>query len=188
MISINDYFDSMPQIETERLILRRIEKRDAEDMYEYSSDSHVPEYLLWRAHPSLDYTKKYIKSLKKYYKEHVFFDFAVIYKENGKMIGTCGFSAADEENHCAEIGYVLSRDYWGMGIACEAAREIIRMGFETLGFNRISAKYMIENVRSARVMEKLGMKNEGIQRQAMYVKGSYRDIGCYSILKSEYEK
>lgn len=187
MNRIFDYFNGEPVIETERLILRRIKKKDAHDMYEYSSDRRVSEYLLWSPHPSEKYTRAYVSSLKKHYKNHTFFDFAVIYKENGKMIGTCGFSRVDAENSCVEIGYVLSYDYWGMGIAVEAASEIIRLAFEEFGFNRVEARYMTENTHSAHVMEKLGMTKDGILRSAVCVDGVYHDVGYYSILYDEYK-
>ena len=186
MISIYDYFGGEPVIETKRLLLRKVKKKDTHDMYEYSCDGRVSEYLLWSPHPNEKYTKSYISSLKKQYKNHTFFDFAVIYKENGKMIGTCGFSRVDAENSCVEIGYVLSHDYWGMGIAAEAAREMIRLAFEEFGFNRVEARYMTENIHSARVMEKLGMKKDGVLRSAVCVDGVYHDVGYYSILNDEY--
>lgn len=160
--------------------------QDAEDVYEYSSDSLVPEYLLWRPHTSLEESRRYVHLVKKYYAKKEFFDWALEHKESGKMIGTCGFSRIDETNSCAELGYVLNRDYWGQGLAVEAAREVIRIGFEILSFNRIEARYMVENQASARVLAKLGFTFEGVHRKSIFVKGQFRDIGYYALLKEDY--
>ena len=162
--------------------------RDADDVYAYSSDSRVPEYLLWRPHTSPEESRRYVHLVKKYYTKKEFFDWALEHKESGRMIGTCGFSRIDETNLCAELGYVLNRVYWGQGLAVEAAREVIRIGFEVLSFNRIEARYMVENQASARVLEKLGFTFEGVHRKSIFVKGQFRDIGYYALLKEDYKK
>ena len=173
-------------IETPRLRIRRMAKRDRNDMYEYASRDIVTRYLLWRTHPDDEHTKRYIDYVVSLYKSGQFFDFAIEYRENSKMIGTCGFAAIDEANNSAEIGYVLSPDYWGKGIATEAVTAILRFAFCDIGFNRVEAHYMVENTASRKVMEKCGMTFEGIYRKKLFVKGSYRDIGVCSILSEEY--
>ena len=180
------FFVRIPTIETERLILRRILPKDCENMYDYSKREEVTRYLLWIPHESREYTRRYIDALQTQYRSGQFYDWALELKENGRMIGTCGFAAIDEKNNSAEVGYVLAPDYWGFGYAPEALREILRVGFETLGFNRIEARYMTGNEKSRRVMEKCGMKFEGIRREALYVKDSYRSIGYCSMLKDEF--
>ncbi len=173
-------------IETDRLRLRRICRYDRDDMYDYARREEVSRYLLWSAHPDKDYTKKLIDHLLCLYRSGEFFDFAVEYRENGKMIGTCGFASVDEKNNCAEVGYVLSPDYWGRGIASEALGAFLRFGFCDLELSRMEARYMIENTASRKVMEKCGMTFEGIHRKKLLVKGGYRDIGVCSILAEEY--
>ena len=105
--------------------------------------------------------------------------------EDGRVIGTCGFTSLNFSSDSAETGYVLARDCWGQGYAAEALMRVIDFGFERLGLNRIEAKYMVDNPASKRVMEKCGMKFEGVLRASMKVKGKYRDIGVCSILKDE---
>ena len=102
------------------------------------------------------------------------------------MIGTCGFTRIDEENSILEIGYVINPRFWGMGIATEAAERIIKFAFEELNINRIEAKFMFGNEASLAVMKNNGMKFEGYQREAMFIKGKYKTIGVASILKREY--
>ncbi len=168
----------------ERVTLRKMTQKDLSDVYEYASDAKVPKYLLWEPHPSREFTKKYLAYVDKKYKKGEFYDYAIEFK--GKMIGTCGFTSFSTENQCGEIGFVLNSNYWGMGLAKEAAMLVIKYGFEILGLNRIEARYMTENAQSRRVMEKCNMRFEGTLRASMIVKGKYRDIGVCSILKEEY--
>ena len=81
---------------------------------------------------------------------------------------------------------MLSREYWGRGLMPEALRAMIAFGFERMGLNRIEARCIAENAASARVMEKVGMTYEGTLRQREFIKGAYRDMKLYAILKSEY--
>lgn len=180
-------FDRSPRIETQRLILRRMKVSDAADMFDYAKREEVTKYLLWAPHENLEYTRLYMKQVEKGYKQGIFYDFGVIFKENNKLIGTCGFARIDNANSTAEAGYVLNPDYWGRGLAAEALSAVIRMGFEKQGFNRIEARYMAENIRSRRVMEKCGMSYEGILREAVFAKDSYVDVGVCAILRKDHK-
>lgn len=178
-------FENQPTLETERLILRRILPTDAEDMFEYASDRAVPQYLLWNPHPDLAYTREYLLYLESRYAVGDFFDWAIVKKDSGKMIGTCGFTRFRYEDDCGEIGYVLNRTEWGQGYAAEAVRAVLRFGFDTVGLSRIEAKFMEGNAQSLRVTEKVGMTFEGYLRSAMRVKGNLTTIGIASILRDE---
>jgi ribosomal-protein-alanine N-acetyltransferase len=185
-VKICDFFSKNPQIETSRLLLRKIAPRDAKDMYEYASLPETSKYLLWDPHPSFSYTADLINFLQKEYPAGRFNDFAIILKETDKMIGTVGFTSFDGKNRCAEIGYVISPKYWRQGIATEALSTIIELSFSELSVERVEAKYMPENVFSGRVMEKCGMKREGVLRRKLFVKGKFCDIAYFSILREEF--
>lgn len=181
-------FRDPPVLNTERLYLRKLLKRDSVDMYEYSKNEVVTEYLLWSPHQSEFYTHRYLSYIQGRYRVGDFYDWAVIWKETGKMIGTCGFTRFNLEANSAEIGYVLNPDFWGKGIAPEAVREVMKFGFTDLALHRIEAKYMAGNTRSRRVMEKVGMTFEGINRESIHVKGRYISVGICSILEHEYRE
>lgn len=185
---ITEYFIGNLAFQTERLIIRKIKEDDAPDMYDYSRRGETTKYLLWNPHPSLAYTRNLIGYLIRDYTNGRYKDLAIVYKENNKMIGTVGFTSFDESNNSVEIGYVISPDYWGMGIAPEAIRIILNFAFCELKVNRVEAKYINGNENSRRVMEKCDMLFEGIQRHKMYIKGQYRDIGTCSILSEDYFK
>ena len=178
-------FEKIPTIKTERLILRTMERSDLLDVYEYAKDFEVSKYLMWRPHKDVDFTARYLKYLQKLYKKQSFYDWGITYE--GKLIGTVGFTSFDLSNNCAEIGYVLNRSYWTKGIASEAAREVIRFGFEVLALNRIQAIFLPENEASKNLLIRCGMKSEGVRRKALFVKGEYRDIEICALLREEYE-
>ena len=179
-------FSNIPELETPRLLLRRMKASDSADMYDYARRPEVSRYLLWRPHADVAYTRRYLEYLGGRYRIGAHYEWAVIDKKSDRMIGTCGFARVDTANNCAELGYVLHPDFHGQGIMTEAAERVLQFGFHVLGLNRIEARYMIENTPSRRVMDRLGMLFEGVQRSGMLVKGSYRDIATCAILAKDY--
>ncbi len=183
---ISRIFTHIPTLQTKRLILRQICPRDAEDMFDYASREEVTRYLLWSPHETKSYTAHYVNYLQKRYKLGDFHDWAVIFRENNKMIGTCGFTSFQPSANTGEVGYVLHPDYWGKEIASEALSAVIDFGFHRMQLHRIEARYMVENVASRRVMEHCGMTFEGVLREAVLCRGKYEDVGVCSILADEF--
>lgn len=159
---------------------------DYADMYEYARRDDVTRYLLWSPHQDRKYTRKYLEYIQDRYRSGEFFDWAVILKEENKMIGTAGFARIDIDNGTGEIGYVINPVYHGNGYATEAVTEVMMFGFMELNLHRIEARCMDGNTSSRRVMEKCGMRYEGCARDSMFVKEKYRSIHTYSILSDEF--
>ena len=185
-MELSSYFQKNITLQTDRLLLRKIQPCDAMDMYEYACRPETSEYLTWEKHPYYSYTVELIRFFQREYAQGRYFDFAVVLKDENKMVGTVGFTSFDDKNRTAEVGYVINPSYHGRGIAPEALSAVINFAFCELDVNRVEAKYIVGNTPSLRVMEKCGMTHEGVQRQKMIVKGVPRDIGVCSILKSEY--
>ena len=179
-------FTKMPTLHTERLILRPMKTSDAYDMYEYSCREDVTEYLLWSPHQSVGYTREYLACVEAQYAKGEFYDWAITLRDGGKMIGTVGFTKIHTSHNSAEIGYVLNPEYHHMGIGYEAAKRVLDFGFDILELHRAEARFMQGNTASEQLMKKLGMTFEGFGRDSMLVKGSYRTIGTYSILRDEW--
>lgn len=184
--TVYQIFTHMPTLETQRLLLRPLRESDVEDMYSYARRGEVTRYLLWSPHPSRAYTEEYLQYVVGRYALGDFYDWAVVEKVSGRMIGTCGFAEIDVPHRAAQIGYVLNPDYHGRGFATEAAREVMRFGFESLSLHRIEARFMQGNDASENVMKKLGMTFEGFHRDFMFVKNAYRTIGICAILEHEW--
>jgi ribosomal-protein-alanine N-acetyltransferase len=180
-------FADLPVLETERLLLRKMRLDDAEAMFAYASDPEVTRYVLWDTHRSIEDSEDFLRLATEGYERGDFGGWGVVLKDSGAFIGTCGMDAGYAPEHArAELGYVLSREYWGRGLMSEAVRAVIRFGFERLELNRLEARCIAENVASARVMEKAGMSYEGTLREREFIKGAYRDMKLYSILRREY--
>lgn len=187
-MDLKDIFGNLPTIETDRIILRKMCLDDAEDMFEYASDREVSRYTAWYTHHVLEDSKLFLNYVINSYQNHQVSSWGIVQKADKKFIGTAGFMNWNVEHARGEIGYALSRKYWGKGYMTEVVNAIIYFGFRTMMLNRIEARCEIENIASARVMEKVGMKYEGILRQNMFMKGKYRDLKMYSILKEEFSE
>lgn len=154
-------------IETRRLVLRRFRIEDAEDMYRnWASDPEVTKFLTWPPHASVDFTKSLLNDWISKYEDGGYFNWGMEYKENGKVIGSISVVKLNENIEAADIGYCMSRAFWGQGLMPEALKEVINYLFDEVGLNRIAASHDANNPKSGRVMDKAGMKREGILRAA----------------------
>ncbi|MHC1694648.1 MAG: GNAT family N-acetyltransferase [Eubacteriales bacterium] len=179
-------FANIPQLETQRLRLRKIALSDSEDMFEYASDPELTRYLTWTPHVSLAHTMDYLKYVERQYELGKFYDWGLELKEEGKFIGTCGFTSISLSENKGEIGYVLNKRYWGCGLVPEAVRKVLDFGFYRLKLEKIEARFMDGNTASCRVMQKCGMKYESTLHKSMYVKGEMKNIHVFSIDKNEF--
>jgi ribosomal-protein-alanine N-acetyltransferase len=180
---VREVLKDLPTLETERLILRKMVLNDAEAVFAYASNSEVSRYTLWETHRSIEDSRAFLEFATQKYENGGEPDWGIVYRGNGCLVGACGLVNWEAEHARAEVGFVLSREYWGRGLMSEAVRAILRFGFERMNLNRIEARCIAENAASARVMEKAGMVYEGTLRQREYIKGAYRDIKLYAILK-----
>ncbi len=148
-------------IETERLILRSFKPTDLEDFYEYASVEGVGEMAGWKHHESIDESQKIMDSFINNDKV-----FAVCLKENNQVIGTVGIekygledALTEFKNYCGrELGYVLSKDYWGKGLMPEAVNAVIEYLFNELDYDFLLCGYYNFNERSKRVQTKCGFR------------------------------
>jgi len=183
---VREALADLPTLETERLILRKMALNDAEAVFAYASDPEVSRYTLWETHRSIEDSRAFLELTTQKYENGGEPDWGIVYRGDGCLVGACGLVSWEAEHARAEVGFVLSREYWGRGLMPEAVRAMFRFGFETMNLNRIEARCIAENAASARVMEKAGMAYEGTLRQREYIKGAYRDIKLYAILKEKF--
>jgi ribosomal-protein-alanine N-acetyltransferase len=179
-------FEDLPELETERLLLRKMRLDDARAMFAYASDPEVTRYVLFETHRSIEDSQAFLRLVVEGYERGDFGGWGVVLKDSGAFVGTCGVDYGYAPEHArAELGYVLAREHWGKGLVPEAVRAVIRFGFGRMELNRIQARCIAENTASARVMEKAGMTYEGTLREYQLIKGAYRDMKFYSILRRE---
>ena len=175
-----------PTLETERLVLRAVTAGDAEAVFAYASNPEVSRFVVWETHRSIEDTRTFLDLTLQKYEGGGEPDWGIVYKGDGRLVGTCGFVNISREHSRAEIGYVLHRDYWGRGLVPEAVGAMLRYGFERMDLNRIEARCIAENAASARVMQKAGMAREGTMRQRERIKGELRDMELYAVLRDEF--
>ena len=148
-------------LETQRLILREFKEEDLTDFYEYASVDGVGEMAGWSHHENIETTKEILNSFIKDNKV-----FAIVYKENNKVIGSLGVEKYGMEDkldefknlYGREIGYVLSKDYWGKGLMKEAVKCVINYLFNECNLDFIICGYYLFNNQSKKVQEKCGFK------------------------------
>jgi ribosomal-protein-alanine N-acetyltransferase len=179
-------FGDLPVLETDRLFLRRLQADDLQDIFEYASDPEVAKYTSWPAHQTIHDTREFLDYVLELYRNGDVAPWGLVVKVGGKLVGTCGFLDWYPDSARAEVGYALSSQYWGRGLMTEAVRAVIAFGFRTLNANRIQGRCEVENIASIRVMEKAGMKLEGVLREHEYAAGRYLDIAIHSILRREW--
>lgn len=173
-----------PDLQTERLLLRRLTREDAADIFAYASDPEVARLTTWEAHRTLDDSLQYLERVRTWYDEGFGGPWGLVLKGTGTLVGTCGLAVVPE-HYRAELGYAIARSCWGQGLMTEAARAAIHFGFVSLGLNRIEARCWLDNIASARVMEKCGMKYEGTLREQIFIKGRFDTLLIYSILRGD---
>lgn len=186
-MEVVDVFADLPALETERLILRRVTPNDVAAVFAYASDPQVSRYTTWEPHDSPEASRAFVDSLLVHYAAGEVANWVLALKgDDRRVVGTCGFVYWNTRHHRAEVAYALARPLWGRGLMTEAIRRVRDFGFDVMGCNRLEARCLSENRASARVMEKVGMTFEGVLREQMYVKGAYRDLRLYSLLRREW--
>ncbi|MEH7524921.1 GNAT family N-acetyltransferase [Bacillus sp. JJ1503] len=176
----------MELLDGKRIILRSLTLEDAEKIEEYASDYEIAKTTLYIPHPypkgsARDFIAKVLEAEQK--GEAV--TFAIISKKDHGFIGLISIGQVMEHRR-GELGYWVGKPFWGKGYGTEAARLVIKYGFEILNLNRIYAAAFKSNPGSWRIMEKCGMKHEGVFRNHVVKDGKAIDLTYYSILKEEY--
>ena len=175
-------------LKTERLILRRFTVDDADDMYRnLCSDSRVNKFLTWDLHKSIVETVELMRVFVERYENPARYCWAIVLKDTNEVIGTIAAPTVKERTETVEVTYAIAFSYWGKGIAAEALKAVISYLFDEVGVNRIEAGHDSNNPNSGKVMVKVGMKREGVLRQAGRNNQGLFDLVMYSLLRSDYK-
>jgi RimJ/RimL family protein N-acetyltransferase len=174
-----------PEIQTERLILRRFVASDAEVVERLLNDREIASNTR-----SIDYPYPpgaaiiWIELHQAKWDSGKSTVFAIRSRETDQLLGGIGLEI-EKSDHRAELGYWIGREFWNQGYCSEAAKAILEYGFDELGLHRIHSHYLTRNPASGRVMEKIGMKREGLLRGHARKWGVFEDVILYGILASD---
>ena len=172
------------RIETERLVLRIPLLADARAIFEtYAQDPEVTRYVMWRPHTSIDMTMQFLQGCVDAWEEGVRFPYVITLKNADGPVGRVDFHG---NGFTVGLGDVIGRAYWRHGYVPEAVRAVVDWALSQPAIYRVNATCDVENVASARVMEKVGMQREGLMRRYMIhpnLSSEPRDCYLYAIVK-----
>lgn len=172
---------------TERLLLREFTMDDLPAVLAYQQDPRYRRYYP-EQHGTEAETRRLVQRFVDYQQEEPRgrYQWAVLLPEDGRLIGNGGIRIQSFETMEADIGYELNPEHWGRGYASELAAALVRFGFTELGLHRITAHCVAENVASARVLEKAGLRQEGRLRESEWMQGRWWDRLLFGILEHEW--
>lgn len=175
-----------PTLRTARLLLGTFDLEDAPELQRLAGAREIADTTLSIPHPyDLDHALAWIGQQRREAVRGRATNFAVRLLPEGRLIGSVGLRDIDREHLQAELGFWIGREWWGQGYAREAAAELIRFGFDSLGLNRIYAHHMARNPAAGRVLLAAGMQREGLLRQRVRKWGKYEDVVLYAIIRDD---
>jgi len=169
-------------LQTERLTLRPYAPSDIPALLPLIGAREVAATTLRIPHPYAESdARDFISVIQEELASGTGLRLAIVLRESDTLCGGVGLRI-ETDHHRAELGYWIGVPYWGNGYATEAARAVVKYGFETLGLHRIFASHFANNPASARVLQKVGMRHEGRQRAHILKWGEFLDLEMYGML------
>jgi ribosomal-protein-alanine N-acetyltransferase len=183
-MTVDVAFEHFPLLTTQRLRLRAVDPRDADDLYAIFSDEETMRYFGRKPFIGLAEAQELIARRQADYAARRSLRWCFTLSDDDHVIGSGGFHSFDEGR--AEVGYILSREYWGQGIMHEALAAILSYGFTEMELHRIEAIIDINNERSKNLLLKLGFTYEGNLRQRYPFNGQFLDEHYFGLLRDEW--
>lgn len=181
MMTIN--FNPFPVLETDRLILRKPELTDIDEMFKYRSDPQLMQYIMHRYSTERSQVEEMMTRIHRLIDNNEGINWAVTKKGDDTIIGMVGYVHFVADHFRGEIGYMMHTPHHGTGIAREATKAAIDYGFNVLGLHSIEAIINHENVPSKRLVEKLGFSNDAFFKDYLFVNGKFVSANVYSLVK-----
>lgn len=180
MLDLN--FNPFPELSTERLLLRQLNKKDEHDIYAIRSDWQTMQYIPRPLTKSVEEAAQLIQKMDDLLNKTEAINWAVTLKGNPKLIGIIGFYRIAKEHYRGEVGYILSREYHGKGIMKEALPKVLEFGFNTIKFHYIEGVVHPGNIASAKLLEKNGFTKAGHFKEREFFDGKFIDSIFYALL------
>lgn len=177
-------FTTYPYLETERLVLRKIDKdKDLADFFVLRSNAEVMKYIPRPVATEHQEVVDLINTGNEGYERGEMLSLAIALKETDTFIGVVGFYRINWDNHRTEIGYILNPLYRGKGYVHEACSALIKFAFEEVGFHSLEAVIHPDNIKSINLIEKLGFVKEAHFKENEVFNNEFIDTLVYSLLK-----
>lgn len=179
-------YQNFPELQTSRLMLRAVEITDARSYFDILSNESVMRYFGMFPLTHIEESLRLIDGFKTGFLEGRMIRWAIVDKETGELLGTCGFHSINKHSRRAEIGYELGEAYWHKGYCSEALGAIIAYGFNHLNFHRIEALVYPENIPSQKVLEHFSFKHEGLLKEHTYFRHVYQDLNLFALINQNH--
>lgn len=183
MLELN--LETFPEIQTNRMWLRRPVEADLQALFELRSNPLVMQFIPRPMARTIEDARAQLDIFDQRWEEGAAITWAMCLKDNPRMIGTMGLWRIEKEHFRAEIGYLIHPDVWGSGLSTEATKAVVAFGFDTLGLHSIVGMTRPDNLASRNVLLKAGFKEEGHIREDIYFEGVFSDSVVYGILESD---
>ena len=177
-----------PILRTGRLVLRPFENDDAADLLRVFAEPDVVRYWSSGAWTDIAQAEAMIAEARQAYRDGGLARYAIALAGTNRLIGICNLRGFFEQNRRCELGYALGRAYWGQGYAAEALEALLGHAFHVLDINRIEADIDPRNEASARLLEKLGFRQEGYMPERWIVHGEKADTAFYGLLRRYWDE
>lgn len=176
-----------PTIVTSRLVLRQWKAEDAPDVARLAGRREIADTTISIPHPfSEQQARDWLAARSNPPSAGKEASFAMTTTADGRLIGAVGLLNIDTEHSLTELGFWIGVDWWGQGYATEATRAAVHFVFSQLNLNRVYAHHMVRNPASGRVLEKIGMKREGLLRQRVRKWGVFEDVVLMAVLHEDW--
>jgi ribosomal-protein-alanine N-acetyltransferase len=173
-------------LRTERLLLRPLREADASELFSVFSDPRVMRYWSISAWDSIDVARENLACDLKAMASGEYLQLGIERLEDGQLLGKCALFNFVAQSKRADVGYGIASDSWGQGYTQEALRAVLGFGFSELGLNRVEADIDPRNQRSAKLLERLGFKQEGYLRERWIVGAEISDTALFGLLRSDF--
>ncbi|MCK8140832.1 GNAT family N-acetyltransferase [Flavobacterium sp. I-SCBP12n] len=180
MLNIN--FTPFHNLETERLLLRRVDNNDLKEVFALRSNPETMKYIPRPLVTTDEEALAHIAMIESKIESNEGINWAITYKGDPKLIGIIGHYRIKPEHYRAEIGYMILPEFNGMGIVTEAVQEVVKYGFEVMKLHSIEAVIDPDNLGSAKVLEKNNFKKEAHFIENEFFNGRFLDSAVYTIL------
>ncbi|MCF8239199.1 MAG: GNAT family N-acetyltransferase [Saprospiraceae bacterium] len=178
-------FNSFPVLHTSRLTLRDIQLSDAEEIFGMRANNRVNQFIARPTMEEVTSAANLVEKTRQAYADKKAIGWAGILRDQQKIIGTCGFSNIDWENHRAEIGGEMTTAYWGKQLALEAVAAIVQFGLHSLHLHSIEARVQPGNRGAIALLEHLGFQKEAHLRDRILFVDDYLDMAIYTVLHGD---
>ncbi|MEO9099915.1 MAG: GNAT family N-acetyltransferase [Ginsengibacter sp.] len=181
MLEVN--FSPFPKLSTTRLLLRRLEATDAEQLFTLRSDEKVMKYIGKKPMENIDEANAFINLINDNVNNNSGINWAITLKEApGNLIGVIGLWRIIKEHYRAEIGYMLRPEFWRKGIINEAILGVTDYGFSEMKLHSIQGNINAINIASAKALESAGFVREAFFKEDFFFDGKFVNTEIYSIL------